>query len=101
MRILFISNELGGSGLCQKLIEEGNDLKLYIHRPEWQACYQGLAARVANWRHELNWVGKDGLIIFDDVFFGREQGELRKDGYKVVGGSEGGDALELDRRHFQ
>jgi len=45
----------------------------------------------------LSWVGKDGLIIFDDVGYGKNPGPIKKKGYKVFGGSAIGDKLELDR----
>lgn len=101
MRILFISGELIGSALCKKLVDEGNDVKLYIQGDDWKKCLDGIVPKSDNWRSELDWVGKDGLIVFDDVIFGDEQDRLRELGYKVMGGSAKGDLLELDRRHFQ
>ena len=101
MRILFVSGELTGSALCQKLISEGNEVKLYILRHSWKNCYSGIASKVEDWKKELSWVGKDGLIVFDDVAFGREQDALRNEGYIVVGSSENADLLEINRTHFQ
>ncbi len=101
MRILFVSGELIGSALCRKLVLEGNDVKLYIHNEDWKRCLDGIVPKTENWRNELNWVTKDGLIVFDDVIFGEEQEWLRHFGYKVVGGCQKGDLLEVDRRYFQ
>ncbi len=101
MRILFISGELIGSALCQKLVKEGNDVKLYIHGEDWRNCLEGVVPKTSDWRSELEWVGKDGLIVFDDVIFGEDQDMLRNAGYRVVGSCMLGDQLELDRRHFQ
>ena len=101
MRILFISGELIGSGLCHQFIREGNEVRLYIHKKEWQKCLRGFLETTNDWKRDLTWVGKDGLIVFDDIIFGAEQDRLRKEGYRVIGGSKMGDALELDRRHFQ
>ncbi len=101
MRILFVSGVLIGSGLCQKLVSEKNDVKLYIHEEAWKTSLDGIVPKTNDWRAELEWVGMNGLIVFDDVSFGKEQDELRRKGYTVIGGSEGGDKLELDRRHFQ
>lgn len=101
MKILFVSGELIGSALCQKLVKEGNEVKLYIQDDDWEECLDGIVTKTENWRGELNWVGKDGLIVVDDVLFGEEQDWLRHFGYKVVGSSMKADLLELDRRHFQ
>ncbi len=100
MKILFVSGELIGSAICQKLHREGNEIKLYIHKSDWKNCLDGIIPKVKNWRKELDWVGKDGLIVFDDVIFGHEQDELRKLGYRVVGGTELADKLENERNHF-
>ena len=101
MKILFISNELLGGSLCQQLLREGNDIKLYIGLDSWKGCLHNIVPQTDDWQSELSWVGKDGLIIFDDVGFGELQDELRAKGYRVVGGSAGGDRLELDREFFQ
>lgn len=101
MRVLFISEELGAAELALKLKSEGNDVKLYIHLDELRDCLNGLIEKTDHWKNELNWVGKDGLIVFDDVGYGIEQDQLRKDGYRVVGGSAAGDRIEEDREYGQ
>ena len=101
MRILFVSGELIGSALCQRLVAEGNDVKLYIHGEDWKNCLDGIVPKTNHWGNELTWVTKDGLIIFDDVIFGEEQDWLRHFGYRVLGGNRKSDLLEVDRRHFQ
>ncbi|MBP9751696.1 MAG: hypothetical protein KBD19_02445 [Candidatus Moranbacteria bacterium] len=101
MRILFVSQELIAVELCTVLQLEGHDLKLYIGERELRDCYDGMAEKILDWKQELDWVGKDGLIIFDDVGFGTEQDRLRNEGYRVVGGSALGDKLEIDRNYGQ
>lgn len=101
MRILCISGELIGSALLHRLTEEGHEVKLYIKDPQRRECLNGLVEKTLNWRRELSWVGTDGLIIFDDVIYGTTQDRLRRAGYRVVGGSAGGDRLELERQHAQ
>ena len=100
MRILFVSGELIGSAICHELLRDGHEVKLYIDRDGWKDCLEGIVPKVNNWRAELDWVGKDGLVVFDDVGFGQEQDDLRKQGYRVVGGSEEADKLELNREYF-
>lgn len=97
MRVLFISGELIAGDLAYRLKLEGCEVKLFIEHPDQQNCLDGFVEKTKDWKKELDWVGKDGLIIFDDVGYGEIQDDLRKDGYRVVGGSEGGDKLELDR----
>ena len=101
MRILFVSGELIGADLCYRLKQEGNDVKMYIRDPKRRECMDGMVKKTSDWRKELDWVGKSGLIVFDDVGYGREQDRLRKKGYRVVGGSALGDRLEKDREYGQ
>lgn len=101
MRILFVSGELIAGDLALRLQHEGNDVRLYIGHPTQQSCLDGFIAKTRDWEAELGWVGKDGLIVFDDVGYGETQDRLRREGYRVVGGSTGGDRLELDRAFAQ
>jgi phosphoribosylamine--glycine ligase len=101
MKVLFVSNELIGSGLLFRLVRESHDVRLFINDPARKNCLDGLVTKVPDWKKELHWVGKDGLIVFDDVGFGSEQDKLRKRGYTVFGGTKEGDRLELDRGYAQ
>jgi phosphoribosylamine--glycine ligase len=101
MRILFISGELIAGDLPYRLSGEGCDVKLFIEHPDMQDCQSGFVPKIDDWRGELGWVGKSGLIVFDDVGFGEIQDQLRRDGFRVFGGSVGGDRLELDREFAQ
>src|SRR3989338_3291705 len=101
MNILFISNDLIAGNLAYLLKKEGHKVKLYIHYKQHKENFQNLVEKVNNWRRELPWVGKNGLIIFDDIGWGKEQEELRKRGFSVFGGSRLGDKLETDREWAQ
>lgn len=101
MNILFVSGELIAGDLALQLQREGNALRLFIDCPAQQDCLNGFVPKTTNWEAELDWVGKDGLIVFDDVGYGETQDRLRHEGYRVVGGSAGGDRLELDRSFAQ
>lgn len=101
MNVLFISGELIAADLCLRLKDEGCNVKLYIEDESRKDCLEGMVEKTDDWKKELNWVGKDGLIIFDDVGYGQEQDELRAEGYNVVGGSLGGDKLEKEREFAQ
>jgi phosphoribosylamine--glycine ligase len=101
MRVLFLSGELIAGDLPYRLREEGCDVKLYVEHPNQKDSQSGFVPRIDDWRIELDWVGRTGLIVFDDVGFGEIQDKLRRDGFRVFGGSLGGDRLELDREFAQ
>ncbi|MDO8565702.1 MAG: hypothetical protein Q7S04_00760 [Candidatus Moranbacteria bacterium] len=101
MKILFVSGELIAGDVAYRLKKEGCEVKLFIEHPNLQHGLDGFIEKTSDWRKELSWVGKEGLIVFDDVGYGKEQDELRKAGYRVVGGSESGDKLELNREYGQ
>jgi len=102
MKILIISKDGDALDLALRLKAEGNDVKVAIRDREYCRVGDGFGLKkIIDWRKELSWIGKGGLIIFDQSGFGKEQDELRKAGYSVVGGSEGRDKLEFDRCHAQ
>jgi len=98
-RVLFISGELIAGDLAYRLKNEGCEVKLYIEDKSRKDCLDGMVEKTDDWKKELKWVGKDGLIVFDDVGYGKIQDDLREKGYQVIGGSEGGDKLELNRSY--
>jgi phosphoribosylamine--glycine ligase len=101
MKILFISGELIAGDLAYKMKKEGHDVKLYTEYEGGGDCFDNMVEKTKNWKNELQWVGKDGLIVFDDIGYGKEQDELRAAGYTVFGGCEEGDRLEHDREYGQ
>jgi phosphoribosylamine--glycine ligase len=102
MNILIISYDLASITLACKLAEEGNDVKIYERIKSWKNKIKRPQIKfVDNWKKELNWVGKNGLILFDYTGMGEEQEELRKAGYKVFGGSVLGEKVEDNRQYGQ
>ncbi|MFA6094467.1 MAG: phosphoribosylglycinamide synthetase C domain-containing protein [Candidatus Paceibacterota bacterium] len=101
MRILFISNDLIAGNLAYRLKQEGHDVKLFVEEPLSKECFSGLVEKIEDWKKELDWVGKDGLIVFDDAGYGEMQEKLRNDGYTVFGGCYVGDKLETEREYGQ
>lgn len=83
------------------LKKEGNEVKLFIENKKSRKNFENMVSQVDNWRTELSWVGREGLIIFDDVGYGKIQDRLRDQGYTVFGGSEMGERIELDREYGQ
>lgn len=101
MRILFISKELIAGNLALLLKKEGHTVRLYIEDPNSRDSFDLMIEKVSSWKLQLKWVGKKGLIIFDDTGFGEDQDTLRSQGYTVVGGSALGELLETDRAFGQ
>lgn len=101
MRVLFISNCLIAGAVAHKMVEEGHDVKIFIKDKLGRRNFDNIIAHTDDWKTELSWVGKDGLIVFDDVGYGKAQDRLRREGYKVFGGTQMTDMLELDREYGQ
>lgn len=101
MRVLFISKDLLAGDVARLIKEEGHEVKLYIKDKARRENLEGMVDKTNDWKKELKWVGKEGLIVFDDVGFGADQDKLRKQGYAVFGGSERADLLETDRKYGQ
>lgn len=101
MNILFVSNNCIATNIAYILKKEGHNVKLYIKDKEGRRTFDNMVNKVSSWKKELRWVGKDGLIIFDDIGYGKIQDELRNKGYYVFGGSEISDKLEKNREFGQ
>ncbi|HAT73591.1 MAG: Phosphoribosylamine/glycine ligase [Candidatus Moranbacteria bacterium GW2011_GWF2_36_839] len=101
MNILFISKDLSGADLAYRLKKEGHSVRLFIEDKTQNHNFEGLVEKTKDWKNDLGWVGKNGLIVFDSSGYGKIQDELRKKGYAVVGGSEFADRLEHDRQYGQ
>lgn len=101
MRVLFVSNDLIAGHLAYLLRTEGHDVRLFIQEEGRRNNFDGLVEKSTDWKADIEWVGKDGLIVFDDIGFGEEQDRLRAQGYAVFGGSALGDKLEQDRVYGQ
>jgi len=101
MNILFVSVDLLGADLAYRLKGEGHNVRFFVENVNQKMNYDGMLEKIGDWKKEINWVGKDGLIIFDNCGYGKEQDDLRKKGFSVIGGSEYGDKLEHDRQYGQ
>ncbi len=101
MRVLFISGELIAGDIAYQLKKEGCEVRLYIERRDCRDCFDGMVEKTSDWKKDLKWVGKKGLIVFDDVGYGPIQDRLRAEGYAVVGAGKMGEKLEQDRDYAQ
>ena len=76
-------------------------MRVHAHDPSYAGCFGGIIDPVSDWRAELGWVGRDGIVLFEKVGLGTTQDALRAEGYRVVGGGALGDRLEYDRNFGQ
>jgi len=83
------------------LAAEGHEVRVFAGDDAHRGTFAGLVAPVADWRAELAWVGRDGMILFETAGQGAVQDRLRAEGYRVIGGSALGDRLENDRAFGQ
>ncbi|HEY0194654.1 MAG TPA: phosphoribosylglycinamide synthetase C domain-containing protein [Kofleriaceae bacterium] len=100
MRVLGIGDYTELGSIYLRLIAEGHEVRVYTAEANAHDILAGLITRVDDWRTELAWV-RDGLILFEDAGLGETQDQLRRDGYRVLGGSALGDQLEQDREFGQ
>ncbi|MFT8246687.1 hypothetical protein [Roseomonas sp. BN140053] len=101
MRVLGIGPRLYLGDIYLTLQREGHEVRVFAEDPPERRAFGGLLESVADWRAELDWVGRDGVIMFERVGRGALQDELRAQGYRVVGGSAFGDRLEAEREFGQ
>ncbi len=97
MRILGLSQRLYLGDIHLALAREGHDVRAFASDPPALRAFGGLLDPIEDWRAGLEWVGRDGVILVEGVRQGAAQDALRRDGYRVVGGSAYGDRLENDR----
>lgn len=106
MRFLGIGDYCDLSALYLRLIAEGHDVKVHIANPLCRSTLAGLVTQVDDWAAELDWLhaaGDHGVILFENAAKnrGQLQDDLRRKGFRVIGGSAYGDRLENDRAYAQ
>lgn len=101
MRILAVGPRAYLGDIYLSLRRQGHTVRVVAEDPPERRAFAGLIDCLDDWRAELDWVGRDGIVFFERVGRGAIQDDLRAKGYRVVGGSAFGDRLENDRAFGQ
>lgn len=97
-KFLFVSWEALSGDLAYQIKSEGHEVKIYVEAEYDIDTYDGFLEKVKNYKEWIDWAD---VVVFDDVGFGEEASQLRKNGKLVIGGSEYTDRLEKDREFGQ
>lgn len=104
MRVLGIGSYNDFGSLYLRMAREGHDVRVHISEETAHDVLAGLVTLAPSWEAALPWIreaGNEGLVLFEDAGRGELQDRLRRDGYRVLGGSALGDRLEQDRAFGQ
>lgn len=97
MRILFISKEGDSSGIWMQCQKEGAKVSAYIDEKWARRIMDGIVPKCESVEEGLK--ENPDVIVVDLNGLGKLADKLRKDGWRVVGGSELADRLEFDRSY--
>lgn len=101
MRILGIGDYNSLGDLHFRLVRRGHEVRVFAGAPEARRIFAGIVDRSEDWETDLGWVRQspDGehAIVFESADRGELQDALRRDGFRVFGGSAFGDRLENER----
>ncbi|HKO58675.1 MAG TPA: phosphoribosylglycinamide synthetase C domain-containing protein [Thermoanaerobaculia bacterium] len=100
MRFLGIGKGNDLADIYLRLQAAGHDVRVYVGDPEAHDIAAGMLDFTPDWERELAWA-RDGILIFEGIGWGETQDRLRRDGFRVIGGSALGDRLETDRAFGQ
>jgi phosphoribosylamine--glycine ligase len=104
VRVLGVGHHIALGDLYLRLLARGHEVRVFVADPESDDILQGMVPRSLSWRADLAWIRDApelGLLLFEGTGWGVTQDELRRQGYRVIGSSELGDRLELDRAYGQ
>jgi len=104
VRVLGVGHNIALGDLYLRLLARGHEVRVFVDEPDSDDILQNMVSRSLSWRDDLAWIRAApelGVLLFEGTGWGATQDELRRQGYCVIGSSELGDRLELDRAYGQ
>ena len=104
MRILGIGEGNDLAAMHRGFVDRGHEVRVFVEDPACQDVHGGMLDLTPDWQRELGWIREghdDGLIVFESAVKGELQDQLRREGFRVIGGCALGDRLEGDRSFGQ
>ena len=100
MRFLGIGKGNDHADMYLRLQQRGHDVRVYVADPAAHDIFRGMLTFTADWQRDLEWA-REGILVFEGIGWGDTQDRLRREGFRVIGGSALGDRLESDRAFGQ
>lgn len=97
MKILIHSASADSAGLAWLMQKEGAHVDMFVKDAFARKVMSGIISHVETMEEGLK--NKPDLVLFDLNGDGEKADEIRKEGFKVVGGSVLADKLEMDRAY--
>ena len=101
MRFLGIGDYHSLADMYWRLSRDGHEVRVFVAEEDAHAIFRGMVERVDSIAEGLDWVGRDGIVVCETATLGVQADAWRAEGFAVVGGSETGDRLEVDRAFGQ
>ena len=73
MRFLGIGKDGSLGDMYIALMRGGHEVRTYIDDPQWRGILRGFIHVSDDWKRELAWLGRDGIVICERA----DQGELQ------------------------
>jgi phosphoribosylamine---glycine ligase len=91
MRVLGVGHHVALADMYLRLLARGCELRVFAE--DGEDILPGDIPRSVDWRAELTWVGRDGIVVFEDVGLSSEQAALSAESLRQSEGVNGGEPV--------